>query len=276
MAWICAAAMEIAISGAAYLLCRLGEYLTGWLGTLPTISVVILAVLFGGTFLGLFTYSVWTLPTLLVAVSDRIYPTRRAVRFYVIGGYTLLGCAIVILGAIMGAVRGGSMFWFYVRFIYVAAASVITMVYGYVAAADRNGTEEGTAALEKDKQKRNQVLAKVAITAVMWGIARAIPVFVDAVYPLGFWMLFVSAFMLPFGWGAALAISKGKYSMCIRVNLYVMAALEGVGAFRAAINELLHHTYNYNAVIYLIWAAAVALYLGICIYLAGMVDKVKT
>lgn len=64
--------------------------------------------------------------------------------------------------------------------------------------------------------------------------------------------------------------------MCIRINLYVMAALEGMGAVKEAINELMNHTYSYNAISYLIWAVAVALYVGICIYLAWMVDRVKS
>lgn len=138
VAWICTAAMWVALSGVAYLLCLLGDFLTKWLSTLPTLTVVILSVLFGGIFCGLFLRSAFLLPSWMVTISDKIYPTRRAVRFYVIGGYTLLGCGIVILAAILGAVRGGSMFWFYVRFIYVAAVSVIAMIFGAAVASERN------------------------------------------------------------------------------------------------------------------------------------------
>ena len=63
--------------------------------------------------------------------------------------------------------------------------------------------------------------------------------------------------------------------MCIRINLYVMAALEGMGAVKDAKNELMNHTYSYNDISYLIWAVAVALHVGICVYLAWMVDRVK-
>ena len=128
---------------------------------------------------------------------------------------------------------------------------------------------------EKPKKESSGLLRKVAITVVMWGISRFIPAFVNTAYPLGVWMLFAPTFLLPFSWGAALAISKGRYPMCIRINLYVMVALEGMGAVKEAINELMNHTYSYNDISYLIWAVAVALHVGICVYLAWMVDRVK-
>lgn len=295
VAWVCTAAMWVALSGVAYLLCRLGDFLTGWLGTLPTLAVVILSVLFGGIFCGLFLRSAFLLPSWMVTISDKIYPTRRAVRFYVIGGYTLLGCGIVILAAILGAVRGVSMFWFYVRFCYIAAASVITMFFGYATASERNGTEEGAAALAREKQnpkneKVREFFVKVGITAAFWGIARLIPAVVNGLSPMGFWYPFFAAFLLPFGWGAAIAISKGKRSNCVRVNLYVLAALEGLATFSEvanAVSRYIARTGQYMTDIYnVLWSdypriygvalLAGALYVGICVYLAWMTDRVKS
>lgn len=138
VAWVCTIVMVLAIQFVAELICRLGEYLILWLGGLSTVTIVILVLLFGSAFFGLFFYSAFMLPALLVTVSDKIYPSHHAFRYYLLGLYEIVGCAFLIYAAIIGAVHGGSMFWFYARYGYLIFASIIMMITGRSAANERN------------------------------------------------------------------------------------------------------------------------------------------
>lgn len=130
VAWICTIIMVLGLQLIAQLLCRLGEYLILWLGGLPTVAVVLLVLAFGSVFCSVFFYSAVTLPSLLVSISDKIYPSNHAFRYYFVGLYEIAGCAFLIFAAVMGAVTGGSMFWFYARYGWLILASVIMMVSG--------------------------------------------------------------------------------------------------------------------------------------------------
>ena len=142
IAWICTIVMVLAIQLAAELICRLGEYLILWLGGLSTVTIVILVLLFGSVFCGLFFYSAFMLPALLVTASDKIYPSNHAFRYYFLGLYEIAGCAFLIYAAITGAVHGGSMFWFYARYGYLIFASIIMMISGRSAANERNAVNQ--------------------------------------------------------------------------------------------------------------------------------------
>lgn len=168
--WVCAFAGMLGIQAAAYLLCELGAWVVAFLDGLSTVAVVLLVLLFGSVFLGLFLYSVALLPTMVVSWSNRVSKSRRGTRYNVIGIYTLVGCAILIYAGIRGAVRGGSMLWFYVRFGYIALASVLMMATGREQAEPKEQA--------KDKPKTNKalifllVLLAVLCLCVAWKAGR--------------------------------------------------------------------------------------------------------
>lgn len=138
IAWICTIIMMLAMQFIAELICRLGESLILWLGELSTVAIVFWAMIFGSAALSLFFYSATFLPSLVVSLSDKIYPSNHAFRYYFVGLYEIVGCVLLILAAIVGLVSGGSMFWFYVRYAWLIIASIVMMVTGRSEAKDRH------------------------------------------------------------------------------------------------------------------------------------------
>ena len=112
------------------LVCNLGSFLVNYLNQLSTVAVVILVILFGSIYLSLFGYSAILLSSLFVTVSNWVYPTRKAIRYYFIGIYLILSCVVFILSGILGFISGGEMFWFYARFVWLAFASIMLILYG--------------------------------------------------------------------------------------------------------------------------------------------------
>lgn len=137
LAWICTIALVLGLQLVAELLCRFGEYAVTWLGGLPTVAIVLLVLAFGSIFCSLFFYTAFLLPPLIVTASNKIYPSRRALRYYFIGGYEILGCTLLIVAAVAGYVSGGSMFWFYARYAWLIFASIIMMIAGNGVAKDQ-------------------------------------------------------------------------------------------------------------------------------------------
>lgn len=138
VAWIATIIMMLALQFVAELICKLGEYLVYQLSGLSTIVVILLVMAFGSLFLSLFFYSAVILPSLAVNISDKIYPSNHAFRYYFAGLYEIAGCAFLIWAALSGAVSGGSMFWFYARYGWLILASVIMMISGRNNANDRH------------------------------------------------------------------------------------------------------------------------------------------
>lgn len=138
VAWICTFLMFLAVQFWAELLCKIGIFLINWLGNQSTVIIIIMVMLFGEGFLGLVTCSAVLIPSILVSVSDKIYPSHHAFRYYFIGIYEIIGCAILIFAGIIGAVRGTPMFWFYARFAYIIIVSIIIIALGRSAAMERN------------------------------------------------------------------------------------------------------------------------------------------
>lgn len=134
VSWVCTVLMMILLEIAATLICLLGEYFTYKLSTLSTIGIVILVMAFGSTFVGLFFYSITYLSALLVELSDKIYPSHHAFRFYFFGLYEILGCVLHIISALIGNVKGDLMFWFYARYVWLIIASISVMLGGRAAA----------------------------------------------------------------------------------------------------------------------------------------------
>lgn len=130
VAWAVTIIMIFAMQLAAELICRLGDWLVYQLGGLSTIMIIFLVLMFGSAFVSLFFYSAFVLPSLFVSLSDKIYPSNHAFRYYFLGILEIAGCVFLVFAAIMGAVQGGSMFWFYARYAWLIFASVVMMIYG--------------------------------------------------------------------------------------------------------------------------------------------------
>lgn len=141
VAWIATILLMLGLQFVAELLCKLGGYLVYWLSGMSTVVIILLAMAFGGTFLSVFFYSAIMLPSVIVNLSDNIYPSNHAFRYYFVGLYELVACGLLIFMALNGMVSGGSMFWFYARYGWLAAASVIMMVVGNGNAKDRHESE---------------------------------------------------------------------------------------------------------------------------------------
>lgn len=130
VAWLFTCLAIFALPLAAEYICKLGGFLIGYLDRFSTVVVVILVLLFGGFYLSLFIYSATILPSLFVSISNLIYPTHHAFRFYFVGIYLLVFCAILIVAGILGLVSGGAMFWYYARYGWLAFASVLLILSG--------------------------------------------------------------------------------------------------------------------------------------------------
>ena len=130
VAWICTILMVLCLHFVSKVISRLGEGIIAWLDGLSTVAVVILVVSFGGAFLSLLFYSAFALPSLIVTMSDKIYPSNHAFRYYFIGILEICGCAILILAAIFGFIVGKGMIWHYVRYGWLLSASIAMMVTG--------------------------------------------------------------------------------------------------------------------------------------------------
>lgn len=130
VAWGCTIIMLICLEYASAFIFNVAEYLIDRLNDFSTVVIVIIVVTFGSTFLGILVYSAFVLPGLAVTLSDKIYPSNHAFRYYFVGIYELVGCAFMLMAAMAGNIVGGSMFWFYAENIWLAVASVMLMVTG--------------------------------------------------------------------------------------------------------------------------------------------------
>ena len=90
VAWIATYTMFVVVKLLGELVCMLGEYATYRLDNLSTIAVILFALLFGSTAIGIFFYSATFLSATLVTLSDKIYPSHHAFRYYFIGIYEII------------------------------------------------------------------------------------------------------------------------------------------------------------------------------------------
>lgn len=126
------------------------------------------------------------------------------------------------------------------------------------------------------------------ITVVIWAVARVLP---SVIYAFSGNSIFARAiFMLlclPAGWYLSCKISKGRFSNCIKANLYIFCVIEGSGLLNLlpVIMELSMSTGQYSVDAYGIPYADypsiygpvflfIVAYLAIGIYLAKMTAKV--
>lgn len=144
IAWVCTYILLQLIGSFSGLVCLILNNLFNWLGSLSTVAIVVLVVMFGGIIGSAILYSVFMLPAFLVSLLDKIYPSNHAVRYYLFGAYTLLNLAVYIYAGIIGAVSGGSMFWFYSKWIYSAVLTIGVMVAGWLHSEARHKSDSRT------------------------------------------------------------------------------------------------------------------------------------
>lgn len=141
VAWIVTAALIYCMDLVSKLVCKLGAWVVAEFSHLSTGMIILLVLLLGSIYVGLYFYSAIILPRLLVSVSDVIYPSNHAFRYYFSGIIVLILCAISVIGAIRGwIIQTGStsMFWFYASYAHFALAMIIMMLHGHSSAEDRH------------------------------------------------------------------------------------------------------------------------------------------
>ena len=130
IAWAFTVACLFGMQWLAMMFCRIGEFLISIAENFSTIVKILFGATIGTVYIGIYFSAVSFIPAAVVVLSDKIYPTRRAMRFYLAGAYEILGCVFLVIAALMGAVKGGPMFWFYARFALLILQSVFLIAYG--------------------------------------------------------------------------------------------------------------------------------------------------
>lgn len=130
VAWAFTVACLLGMQWLAMAFCGIGEFLTSIAENFSTIVKILVGATVGTVYIGIYFSSMSFVPAFVVVLSDKIYPTRRAMRFYLAGAYEIVGCAFLVIAALMGAVKGGQMFWFYARFALLILQSVFLIAYG--------------------------------------------------------------------------------------------------------------------------------------------------
>lgn len=141
VAWVVTTVLIYCIGLVSTLVCNLGAWAVSELSRLSTGMVILLVILLGSIYIGLYFYSAILLPQLLVFVSDLIYPSNHAFRYYFSGIIMLVFCAFSVIGGIRGwIVQTGntSIFWFYATYAHLALSMVIMMLHGRSSSEDRH------------------------------------------------------------------------------------------------------------------------------------------
>lgn len=142
MAWGFVIIGVLAMQFAGYLLCLVGEWSMAQIKDLPAILVMLVLVAFGGVYFSLAYFALFLIPGLTVEYSNRIYPSKKAVRYYVVGIYELIGCAFLIYAGARGIARASSMVWYYARFSFVGLSTIVMIVSGKGEAKEYKTVEE--------------------------------------------------------------------------------------------------------------------------------------
>lgn len=138
VAWASTVLMMLATQYIVDLMRKLLLLIYSWLNELPVVAIVIIVISLGGVVGSILWCAALGIPTLIVQLSDKIYPSHHAFRYYFVGVYEIVGCAFLLFAAVMGAVKGGSMFMFCAQYIYLIIISVVMMLTGRSEANDRN------------------------------------------------------------------------------------------------------------------------------------------
>lgn len=173
LAWIAAFVGVLGIQLAGYLMYKIGVWMSGVIQAESTGVQILLILLFGGTVVSELYYATLVLPAMIVTGVDMIYPSKAGGRYLCIGLYELVGCGLMIYAGILGAVKGGPMFWFYARFGYIAAATIVMMVVGRITAMERLKDEPQVTPAQKPAPKPREKMEPWVIWCVIAMIAAA-------------------------------------------------------------------------------------------------------
>ena len=138
VSWLCTLAMYYVMCIVSAFLCSIGRQIVDWLGTLPTLAIILLTMAFGSLFASLVYISARFLPVLIIYLSDKIYPSNHAFRYYFIGIVSSLIYAIVLFSAIRSIIPLGPNFWTYALFVYLIFSSIVMIVHGHIDAEERH------------------------------------------------------------------------------------------------------------------------------------------
>lgn len=75
----------------------LGIRIVDWLSTLPTMAVILLTLAFGSAVIGILFTGVTYLPALTITLTNKIYPSKSGVRYYLVGVIQLLTSLLSII-----------------------------------------------------------------------------------------------------------------------------------------------------------------------------------
>ena len=142
VAWVATWVMLLLIEQVARLVCGLGGWLVGLASGWSTIVVIIVAIIFGGTYLSLYFYSSVMVATITVTVSNFLYPTKKGARYIAFGVYELIGNVALILLCAIGpklgiVVTGGPLFWLYARYVWLIIFSICLISCGKSSASNQ-------------------------------------------------------------------------------------------------------------------------------------------
>jgi len=122
--------------------------------------------------------------------------------------------------------------------------------------------------------KAKQFFSCVLITFILWILARFIPALIFIIFPgMAELSLWGTLLLLLAAWAIANGFSKGRYSGCIRTNLYIFIVLEGfsiLGTTADLISILGYTSGTYTASYisqYVTSLIVQMLYVGICFFL---------
>lgn len=142
VAWVATWVMLLLIEQVARLVCGLGGWLVGLASGWSTIVVIIVAIIFGGTYLSLYFYSSVMVATITVTASNFLYPTKKGARYIAFGVYELIGNVAFILLCAIGpklgiVVTGGPLFWLYARYVWLIIFSICLISCGKSSTSDQ-------------------------------------------------------------------------------------------------------------------------------------------
>lgn len=146
VAWIATVTLTYCMGMISKLVCNLGVWAVNEFSHLSIGMVILLVILFGSIYISIYFYSAVLLPQLLVFVSDFIYPSNHAFRYYFVGVLEIIICAIAVFGGIRGwIVQTGStsMFWFYAAYVHFILAMIVMMLHGRSASEGRHEAAAG-------------------------------------------------------------------------------------------------------------------------------------
>lgn len=138
VAWLCTLVMCCFIDAIAGLLCRLGIWLVGLLGDFSTIGIILFITFIGTSFCSLFFWAMTMLPNLLVSLSDNIYPSNHAFRYYFLGIAWIGLCLLLAIFGVLKIITSSSMVWFYIKLAAQILAAALMIIHGYADAKNRH------------------------------------------------------------------------------------------------------------------------------------------